>query len=361
MPEKKVLIQMRDLRIGSGIATCIMNYYKYTVQHGYSIDFLLNRNVESPYIETARKYGSKILVLPCDTNKPNKQNSNYIKKVVTDKYDVFHVNISGLNALKSLKIAKKVGIKTRIYHAHNPKETSSIKARVRSALYETPSVWLANKYAACSTYAGESLFGKRPYIVLKNAMNISKYVFDEDARNRLRAEMGVDHNFVVGIVGRLAEQKNPYFAIDIFAELKKRKENAVLIWAGDGDLIDSIQDYVRDKGLEYSVKLLGTRNDTNKLYSAIDVFLLPSKFEGLGLVFIEAQIAGLLCFGSDHVPEDVEISSRMHRIDLGKSAVEWADEMLRSYNEVRTDRTEDANIAGYDIDSTEDGVVNLYK
>lgn len=159
----RVLIQMRDLRVGNGIAACIMNYYEYTVKHGYQIDFLLNRNIDSPYAETVKKNGSNIYTLPFDTNKPNKENWSYIKKIIDRRYDILHVNLSGLNALEALKAAKECGVKIRIYHAHNPKETSSLKARIRSFVYEIPSVWLANRYAACSSYAGDSLFGKKTY------------------------------------------------------------------------------------------------------------------------------------------------------------------------------------------------------
>lgn len=357
---KRVLIQMRDLRIGNGIAACIMNYYEYTVQNGFEIDFLLNRNIDSPYVEVVRKNGSHIFVLPHDTGKPNKDNIEFIRKIVTDRYDIFHVNISGFNALEALKNAKKAGIVIRIYHAHNPKETSSIKARIRSALYETPCVWIANKYAACSSYAGNSLFGKKSYTILKNAVDISRFVYDENARNKLRTEMGIDNKFVVGVVGRLAEQKNPYFIIDVFKELKTILPEAVLIWAGDGELRKGIIKYVNARGLDSDVQLLGSRTDVNQLYSVMDAFLLPSKFEGFGIVFIEAQISGLECYGSDRVPSDVEISGRMHRLSLKISAKEWANEIFkRSQNSRKVDSWETL-VTGYESSSVKDNLVKLY-
>lgn len=360
--KKKVLIQVRDLRIGNGIASCIMNYFEYTATHGYSIDFLLNRNIASPYVDLVEKYGSKIYVLPHDTGKPDKENRKYIRRVVTAEYDIFHANISGLNALEGLRIAKKAGIAIRIYHAHNPKEISSIKAKIRSLIYETPSVLLANQYVACSHYAGDSIFGNRKYTVLTNAMDTSRFSYDQVARERLRKELDIQDKFVVGVVGRLAEQKNPYFILDVFSEFKKKENNSVLIWVGDGDLRSSIEDYINEKKLDDSVKLLGTRTDVNKLYSAMDVFLLPSKFEGLGLVFIEAQISGLECFGSDHVPVDVEITEKMHRIKLKEPAMKWASIMNESRNNSapRKDYKEEALSAGYEIKNEASSLLKIY-
>lgn len=137
------------------------------VEAAHSIDFLLNRNIDSPYVELVKKHGGNIYVLPCDTGKPNKKNMEYIKNIVTNQYDIFHVNLSGLNALQGLEAARTVGIKRRIYHAHNPKETSSLKARVRSAVYEVPSVKIANQYAACSHHAALLIF-IYCYLVFKN-------------------------------------------------------------------------------------------------------------------------------------------------------------------------------------------------
>lgn len=356
----RVLIQMRDLRIGNGIAACIMNYYEYTVQNGYQIDFLLNRNIDSPYMDIVKKYGSKVYVLPCDTGKPNKKNWDYIKTIIDKKYDVLHVNLSGLNALESLMIAKFNGVKKRIYHAHNPKETSSIKAIIRSNIYEVPSVYFSNQYVACSSTAGDSLFGKGNYTILKNAMNTKRFEYDEKARKILRKELGIENNFVVGVVGRLAEQKNPYFMIDIFEKVKEKNPKACLIWAGDGQLKSPIERYIQKKNLEKFILMLGSRKDVDKLYSAMDAFLLPSKFEGLGLVFIEAQISGLQCFGSDKIPTDVEVSSRMHRISLSKTANEWADEIVRD-TILNNNSREMLKRTGFEIEDVVSSLVKIYR
>lgn len=333
----KVLIQIRDLRIGNGIAACLMNYYEYTIQNGIVIDFLLNADIESPYRNRVLAGGSTLYVMPHNTSKPNRENDAYIRTVLAKGYDILHVNTSGYYALSSLKTAKKLGIKTRIYHAHNPKEPLSLKVAIRNKLYVEPSVKYANKYAACSKHAGNSVFDGKCFNVIRNAMETEKYRFDTEQRHILREELGIEDCFVVGVVGRLEEQKNPLYAIDVFAEFHTICPDTILIWAGDGALKERVIQRIKDQGIEDAVLLLGTRNDVDKLYSAMDMFLLPSKYEGLGLVFVEAQISGLKCFGSDRVPKDVELTNNMIRLPLDKGAKYWAEE-LRVGRETLSDR-----------------------
>lgn len=231
----RILIQIRDLRTGNGIATCIMNYYPHTVSNEIQIDFLMNRIIDSEFTEQAVRSGSKIFALPQDTNKPCAANWRYMKKVLSEgRYDILHTNISGWNALAALFLAKMNSVSTRIYHAHNPKENSSLKARVRSFVYENPSVWLANRYMACSQSAGKSLFGGRSFDILPNSFDISKFAFDIKSRSRLRRQISVEDRFVIGVVSRFAEQKNPLFVIDILAEMVKIKNNVTLLWVGSG-------------------------------------------------------------------------------------------------------------------------------
>lgn len=213
-----------------------MKYYEYTVEQGYTIDFLLNRNIDSPFVDTVKKHNSKIYLLPHDTGKPNVSNYRYIKTVLSKGYDILHVNISGLNAVMSLHAAKSMGMSRRIYHTHAPRETSSMKARMRSLLYDTACVADANEYVACSESAGKSVFGNKPFAIITNAMNTSQYHFDPDARMQLRKSLEIENKFVVGVVGRMSEPKNPAFIISVFSEIAKLNPAAMMIWAGDGEL-----------------------------------------------------------------------------------------------------------------------------
>lgn len=325
---KKILIYISDLKVGNGISTCIMNYYECLVKRGAIVHFLLNSGEASDFTRKVLDAGSKIFSFPINTSKPKKKNIDFIRLIMSTEYDIVHVNSSGFYALAILQIAKKNKIKVRIYHAHNPKERRSAKVILREMLYVNPSIRKANFYAACSRNAGDSVYNHQNYVVINNAMNIDKFKYVQSFREEIQDELGLKDKFVVGVVGRIEAQKNPYRIIDIFEEFHKLKSNAILIWAGDGTLKNSIVQYVKNKKIEDYVVFLGVRKDVNMLYSAMDIFLLPSIFEGLGLVFFEAQISGLLCFGSDKVPKDVEVTNNMNFYSLSWSNEQWATKIL---------------------------------
>lgn len=327
----KILILIRDLRIGSGISTCIMNYYPYTISKGIHIDFLMNRSIPSSYMDMVTSSGSNIFVLPKDTNKPNLANVIYIHNTIKNgNYDILHVNLSGWNGLISLCLASLYSIKKRLYHTHTPKEIISIKAKLRTLIYGTPSLWFANSYLACSLMAGRSYFGKRRFKVLPNAFDTSKFVFKEGSREQIRNELKIKDNFVIGVVGRFSPQKNPLFVIEILSEAIKLKPDSIVLWAGDGELKELVKKKVEECGLDNNFILLGNRNDVNELYSAMDVFLLPSLFEGLGIVYVEAMISGLPTFGPDILPEELNFSPLMHRLSLKESPKVWAQAIVNA-------------------------------
>lgn len=359
----KVLIQARDLRVGSGIATCLMNYYENIVKSGFSVDFLLNRVIDSPHMQLIQKYGSRVFILPEDTNKPSVKNLHFIKEIVDKKYDIIHVNISGINSCLSLYYANKHGIKYRIYHGHSILEKHSLKSRIRSRLYVENAIKNANVYAACSQHAGKSLFGDKRFYIIHNVFDIDRFRFSEADRTRLRKEFDVHNNIVIGAVGRIVDSKNPFFTIDIFRELISRQENCILWWIGEGEKINEVRRYIHQNNLEEKITLFGNRDDVNKLYSAMDLFVLPTKFEGLGLVFLEAQASGLTCFASDVVPKDVLVTDNIITISLNKSASEWADYISLHLNDERKELAESSleHFKLYDKTANSDAISKMYE
>ena len=321
----RVLVQIRDLRVGNGIAASIMNYYAFTTQRGVNIDFLVTVDIDSEYRSIVLGQGSRIYVMPHKTSKPDQKNVSFICQILSNGYDVLHVNQSGFYALASLKEAEKLGIKVRIYHAHNPKEPTSVKVFLRNALYVNPGIKHANFLAACSQTAGASIYNNRCFQIIPNAINTQRYLYDQFARKRIRDELGITEKIVIGTVCRIEDQKNPFAIFNIFLEIKKIHLKAVLLWVGEGSRRKEIERKIKQNDISESVIMLGARNDVNKLYSAMDVFLLPSKYEGLGIVFIEAQASGLECYASDAVPKDVEITTAMHRKPLSEDPKKWAE------------------------------------
>lgn len=357
----KVLIQIRDLRVGSGISTCIMNYYESIVNAGFKVDFLLNRAIESPYMEIVKKHGSQVYVLPIDTNKPSLSNAKYIETIVGKNYDIIHVNISGLNASLALHYAKKHNVRFRIYHGHSVFGRGSVKAWLRSQIYVNYSISQANYYAACSKHAGESLFNGKYFYTIHNVFDVDHFGFNQQARNRIRTELNVSGKIVLGSVGRLSNSKKPIMAIKIFEKLYRSNQKYVFVWAGDGELREKVERYIIDNNLISRVLLLGNRNDINDIYSALDLFVLPTEFEGLGLVFLEAQAAGLECFASDRIPDDVIVTDHIHTIPLEDDIKKWAREIEKHYPYKRVSDVDKIKKAGYDKYVEESEMVKMYR
>ncbi|MBQ9768202.1 MAG: glycosyltransferase family 1 protein [Lachnospiraceae bacterium] len=350
--------------ICNGITTFIMSFYEYLLQHEYSVDFLLvtDKNLEmEPYVS---EKGSKVFKVP-NGGKYDKKRIAYINRVFkAEAYDIVHVNFPGPNGALVLKAAKKNGVKYRVYHCHNPLNNLSMKTRISEGIFTPLCRKRANKYVACSGAAGKSVFGDAKFEVIKNAIRPEDFLFDPDGRKQIREKSGIENRLVVGVAARMEEQKNPSFLIEVFSEFKKLQKDAVLLWVGDGSKMAQMRELCNEKNLQDAVLFVGRQSNVVEWYSAMDMFLLPSKFEGLGIVYLEAQANGLHCFGSDCVPEETEVTDRMHRISLEKSAAEWAEEMLRvtkGQSGLREVNLELFRVCGYDINYVENRLYEVYE
>ena len=208
----------------------------------------------------------------------------------------------------------------------------------------------ANLKLACSSNASRWLFGDDSATIIPNGFDIDRFAFSERNREEYRRTLGLKNKFVICSVGRLAYQKNPLFTIDIYKEILKKEKNSVLLFIGEGELRSEIERYVAESHLDsQQVILLGNRNDIPELLAASDVFLLPSRFEGLGIVYMEAQASGMPVFASDQVPDEAFITDLIHRIPLGNSAKQWADEIIKYKDIPRKDERERIKKKGFDV------------
>jgi len=345
---KKVLYIIANLRVSNGVTSVIMNQYEKLIHSGYIIDFCAMYSWGSPHIKTILSNGGHYYVLPqingfrniVDTDEsherlgmPDKKAAyNYYKEIMdAGNYDIVHVHILGRYAYLALKAAKKCNVRVRIFHSHNPKQRYNLKASLYSYVFDNACVLYANKYAACSSIAGETMFGKRAYQIIHNTIDTSSYRYDNSVRDKIRKDLKIDPGaFVIGTVCRQTYQKNPFFILDIFKEILYRDPNAILLWIGTGELEKETKDYSINCGINNSVIFLGNRSDVQSMYSAMDAFYLPSLFEGLGIVFIEAQAAGVRVFASNVVPRDTNVTDLIQYLPLSKEAGFWASEIVKT-------------------------------
>lgn len=355
---KNILVILPNLRICNGVAAYIMNYFRHIDHSEIHMDFAVLRDIPSPYYEDIKKNGGKIFVMPSPKNMPA-----YCKKIKeiykNGSYDIIHCNVVN-SSVPYLYYAKKLGIKARILHSHATKSAEVKWKEIRNNLITPMALRNANVYFSCSEMAGDYLFNGSPYTVIKNALDLNCFKIDLNKREIMRRDMNLSDKFVVGTVGRLAHQKNPFFALDVFKEVLKNKSDAVYLWAGSGPLDNEAREYAEKIGISDKVLFLGSREDIVDLYQAMDVFFLPSLYEGLPVVGIEAQACGLPVVLADTITKEMKIIDNVDYISLDAPKAQWAEALIKYNDFVRADTKQQIIDSGYEISAAARRLEKLY-
>ena len=262
-----------------------MNYYRNIDKDKIQFHFLCDEDSTNIPYEEIEKMGGKVIIIP-----PYQRLFEYQKELYRifkeNNYKIIHSHINALSVFP-LRIAKKAGVPIRIAHSHSTSNKKEWKKNILKMILRPFSKLYANNYFACTEYAGKWLFGKKvverkELNVINNAIDLKKFEFNENTREDLRKELGIKEDvLVIGHVGRFMKQKNHEFLIDVFEKAIKQDDNIYLILVGQGPLEDKIKEMAKEKGIENKILFLGQRNDVNKLYQAMDIFVLPSLYEGL--------------------------------------------------------------------------------
>lgn len=318
--------------VGGGVESVVMNYYRYIDRTKIQFDFICDDDSTNIPYEEIEKLGGKVILIP-PYQKVFKYH-NKLKKILKEgHYKIVHSHINTLSVF-SLFAAKCAGVPVRIAHSHSTTNKKEKKKNLLKQVLRPFSKLFATDYMCCSELAGRWLFGDKEYdkgnvYLLNNAIDLDKFKYNETLRKKKRKELGIkDDTLVIGHIGRFVAQKNHDYLIDIFNEIHKKNNNSVLLLAGQGPLMEEIKNKAKELNLDDSVKLLGQRNDANELYQAFDVFLLPSLYEGLPVVGVEAQAAGLLCYLSDDMTKETKVLDITKFMSLNNTPEEWADNIL---------------------------------
>lgn len=308
----------------TGVPTLLYSYYKQMDRTKIQFDFVaIPSNVEHTYKGKFEKLGSKVFYMP----KAYKGRIPFLYKLIKqENYDIVHSHVELASAVY-LTIAKIAGVKMRIAHAHMAflPYTKWFHKLLRFQLN-----LISTHKLGCSKKALEGLYGikeSKKGIVLHNAIDIERFSYDEDIRKSYRKNLGVEDKVVVGFVGRFTMQKNVFYLLDIFNEYAILNPESVMVIAGDGELKDEFFLKAQEKNIMHKIIYLGTRDDIPALMMAMDYMLLPSLWEGLGIVLIESQAAALMTFTSKYtVPvEDTNVSEYIHYLDINESPKVWAE------------------------------------
>ncbi|OUO45398.1 glycosyl transferase family 1 [Olsenella sp. An285] len=309
---------------GGGVEQVVMNYYRHVDRATAQFDLLVCEGSGMVPRDEVEGLGGRVLMVPGYGNLPRFMRA--LERLFRqERWPIVHSHVNALSVFP-LCAAKRAGVLVRIAHSHSTSGRGEpVRNAMKAALRPLSNVYPTYRMA-CSRYAGEWLFGGGVnFEVLYNAIDLARFAFDAGVRVRVRAELGLmEGQLAVLHVGRFTEQKNHRFLIEAFAKASRRRPDAILLLAGEGDSRPSIERRVSELGLADRVKFLGQRSDVERLYSAADTFVLPSLYEGLPVVSVEAQASGLPCLLSDQITREVDVTGNVRFLPIVDSDL-WAD------------------------------------
>lgn len=329
----RVLHVLGSMNLG-GAESRIMDLYRNMDREKVQFDFLVHDSREGFFDKEIQSLGGHIYYVP----RFKVYNYGVYKKAMKQffaehhEFRAVHGHMTSTASLY-LPIAKKAGIPMTIAHARSAGVDRGIKGAITKWLRK-PLPKRADFCLACSRLAGEAVFGEAfvktgKVRILPNAIETEKYKYDISVRKEMRNALGLQDKYVIGHVGRFHYAKNHEFLIDIFAEIKKQKENAVLLLVGEGALMGEVKEKVSMLDLEQSIIFAGNQSEVSRYYQAMDYLVFPSRFEGMPGTIVEAQAAGLPCLISDTITEEVKVTELVKFASLCDSPECWAAQVCK--------------------------------
>ena len=307
----------------NGITNVVMNYGTRIDKSRFALTIITGVPVESIYRDRLRKENIDVVKL---SHKGKNPAAYYQKlwKELKNGYDIIHIHGNSATITVELLLAKLAGIKVRVAHCHNVTCDHKTIHRMFQPMLQK----LYTYGFACSDAAGKWMFGNSPFEVLPNAFQTEKFIFQEEMRERVRESLGIADKYVVGNIAGFNDQKNHEYLLKVFEKVAAQREDVVLLLAGNGPNLERINKKIKEHSYRDRIIYYGVTDKVEELYAAMDVFVLPTKYEGLGIVFIEAQINGLPVVTSNRVPCEVNIADRTVFLPLDNNVSAWSEAIL---------------------------------
>lgn len=348
-----------------GAETMIMNLYRNVDHTQIQFDFVVHTEEIGDYESEILEYGGIIHRVPSYNGKNHLQYVSTWNKLFNNfsEYNIVHGHVRSTASIY-LYISKQRGLIT-ISHSHSTTSGSGMIANIKNIM-QLPIRYIADYMVAPSEEAAIWLFGKKVlkkpnFFIIKNAIDTKKYVYNVAVRSKIRKKLNIENKFVIGHVGRFHELKNHKFLIEVFNQILQYNKDCVLVLIGEGELYQKAKEKVDSMGITEQVLFLGKQENVNDYYQAMDIFVFPSYFEGLGLVVVEAQAAGLKCIVSDSIPKEATISNLVVPLSLEKSLSYWAKLILENKNYYRSNNLQMVIDHHYDIKENAQFIQNFYK
>ena len=340
---KRVLQIVGSLGYG-GIIAVVMNYYRHINREHIQFDFITFSPERERHEDEIEQMGGRIFRLPSRARYPFGYMKTLYRLIRDNNYQIVHTHQSSASMVMDGVVGRLCGVPVVIGHSHNPR----CNVLWQHFLFR-PFVNLFFKHRlACSVEAGKWVFGDCEVTVLNNAIDAGRFRFKEAIRNSVRQELGLTDELLVGFVGRLHPQKNPYRMLEIFADVLKKRNNAHLLIVGGGEEHDGMLQTCKELNILANVHFVGQVTNVHELMMAMDIFLFPSVFEGLGVVVIEAQATDLPCVVSENVPAP-DLTGKLCVCLLEDDNETWANAILNQVPSKRRDTSFQIKEGRYDI------------
>ena len=317
-----------------GIESFLHNVIMEMDMSQLEIDILAAQICESVFTASLKEKGVGFYELSGSQRKLW-QNHKMFKQLLKERqYDVVYLNIFQGLSLYYAYLAKKAGVPVRIAHSHNTALRQSRTKWLKMFLHKLGKIlWSENAtdFWACSRPAAEFMFTPkdlRKYEFIPNGIDVEKFRFNNEVRKQIRNDLGIEDKLVIGNVGRLCYQKNQEYLLEVFANLQAQRPESVLLLVGEGELKAELQQKTEKLGISDKVIFYGVTDKVQNLLWAMDMFVFPSRFEGLGIVVVEAQAAGLPVVCSDNVSDEAVVTDLVQKVSLGAGADSWAETIL---------------------------------
>ena len=358
----KVLIFGMSPLVG-GVETYVTSILHGIPQEKISVDLLVKERITGNNGANISGYYNRLLIIPRLEKHPFGAIRALKKECKQNSYDILHFNLCTSYLGIYAAIVKFFSPQTKIiFHSHNGND----KRKIRHFLFKPLINIVADKKIACSEVAAKWMFGTKQFEkgeveILNNFIDTRSFIFNKAKRQRVRKGLGLQDKFVIGHVGRFSPQKNHEKVIEIFNEVHLKNNKTILMLLGTGPLENKIKIMSKKLNLENNILFLGTKNNINDYYQAMDLFILPSLFEGLPIAGIEAQASGLRCLFSDTIDDKSALSNLVQFIPLNDTS-QWAKRIcdIAKLNYPRKNMQEVIVNSGYDMKTEIKKIESMY-
>ena len=344
-----------------GMESYIMNMYRCMDRTSCQFDFLVHHARRGAYEDEIEALGGKVYHTTLLDDGNLIQYKKALRSLFSEhpEYRIVHGHL-GSTAYWYLGAAKRHGVPWRILHSHCPGRIHTLKGNIKHLLFRF-SPRYANVRLACSEEAGRYQFRRQDYEVVPNGIDMRRFAFDEESRRKMRDELHLSDDFVIGHVGRFYYEKNHPYMLKLLQAILPKIPNAVLMLIGDGELMPQIKEMAQAMHLESHVRFMGVRRDVERCYSAMDAFVLPSVYEGFPMVGLEAQANGLHCFFTSRISNDMRLLSDTSLFPTDEGSIDiWAEALIDLYHNGGKRVEPSSALLAYDIHGVTAAMIERY-